>query len=635
MIFLACRYLINAKAVPEGVKLILFNASTDDWETLDIIYRPHFYVPHPMSRSDIETVKALLAETTVEEKRDLFSGQVKKFTRVEIEGSSEPLQASKKFERAWEGEVPYILGYAYEKGLIFGAQHIFKGKHLMPNLEVSEEMLQRFQERFKETREVDPTKYELIERWFTLCSQPIPEVSLESLGVSKKQDEERYYLAFILSRLANLPVPTAYSNRQVSTWIKSILHNHLRRNNILIPTSRELRRGEKKKSITGALTFPPKPGLYFNTVVVDFESLYPSLIDAYNLSYETINCFHKECYEQKVPGTNHHICHLRRGVYSILMGSLKDLRIRWFKPLAKENDISPEERRLAQATSRLLKLILVSSYGVTVRIHGLAHPSLAESITAYGRYSLQTTWNMAKDGGLHPIYGDTDSLFLDDPRDDQLEWLIQMVKERLQLDLAIDVQYSICVLPRVMKAYFGIRRNGTPDIKGVTAIKSNSPAFIQDVFRDCVKVISEVKNQTQYIAAKERIQRLVKNAITDLKAGKIPLKNLEVSVRLHEDPLVKTGEVAIHQPYQCALQLIDSGKNVQKGDVVNYVKVRPFNYKGRNYTVKPKEHLIGLKELDFESYTHNLRTSLNQAFKPMGILLRKEDDGKVALSDFI
>ena len=96
----------------------------------------------------------------------------------------------------------------------------------------------------------------------------------------------------MLSRVANLPVPVAYSSRQVSTWIRSILHNHLRRNNILIPASKELRRGETKRMVQGALTFPPETGIHFNTVVVDFHSLYPSLIDAYNLSHETIDCPH-------------------------------------------------------------------------------------------------------------------------------------------------------------------------------------------------------------------------------------------------------------------------------------------------------------------------------------------------------
>jgi len=215
-------------------------------------------------------------------------------------------------------------------------------------------------ESFSEIREADSEKYELLERFFTLCSQPVPQISPERLGIKGKVDPERYYLAFMLSRVANLPVPQAYASRHVSDWIKSLLHNHLRRNNILIPPSRELRRGETKRSVQGALTFSPEPGVHFNTVVTDFESLYPSLIDAYNLSHETIYCPHEDCQDNKVPGLEHHVCTKKRGIYSVLIGAIKDLRIHWFKPLAKDKTLSTEERRLAEATSELRKLILVS-----------------------------------------------------------------------------------------------------------------------------------------------------------------------------------------------------------------------------------------------------------------------------------
>lgn len=636
MISLAVHYLIDAKAAKEGVRLNLFSPSTGaSKEVLDKEYRPYFFVPHPLTRKDQETIEGLGAKTRVEEKRELLTGQPIRVTKVEMEVFFDPRKASRRFEKSWESEVPLILGYIYDQDLTFGAQYLIQEEGIKTVLQVSEKARQKFEERFSGVREADPMKYDLLERWFTLCSQPVPEIVPERLGIGEKVNPERYYLAFMLSRVANLPVPMAYSNRLVSTWIRSILHNYLRRNNILIPTSMELRRGETKRSVQGALTFPPEPGVHFNTVVTDFESLYPSLIDAYNLSYETIDCPHKECQDNRVPELEHHVCTQRRGVYSVLIGSLKDLRIHWFKPLAKEQAIPVEERRLAQATSQLLKLILVSSYGVTVRIHGLARPSLAESITAYGRHRLQTTWDMAKEGGLHPIYGDTDSLFLDDPGEEQVEWLIRTVKERLRLDLAVDERYSVCVLPKAMKAYFGIRRDGTPDIKGVTAIKSNSPIVIQKVFRNCVKEMADVKNQTDFEMAKERIQRIVAKAIETLKAGRVPLKDLEYPVELHEDPQKKMREPVLHQPYQCAFQLIDSGKSIHIGDIVNFVKVRPFIYRGRTFTVKPTERVKNLQEVNVADYVRNLRTALNQTFKPMDLRLREEVEKRSTLSDFI
>jgi len=629
-------YLIDAEAAREGVKLRLYNASTDAMEeVLDTRYRPYFFVPHPTSQGNEEAVRGMGAKTSTVEKQNLFTGKTERITRVELREISDPRRASERFEGVWEGEVPLTLGYAYDQGLTFGAQHVIHGEKIETVFAASEEKWQRFRDMFSEIEGADPKKYELLERWFALCSQPVPEIVPERLGIGGRVDPERYYLAFILSRVANLPVPEAYSSRQVSAWIRSILHNHLRRRNILIPTSRELRKGETKRSVQGALTFPPKSGTYFNTVVTDFESLYPSIIDTYNLSYETVDCHHEECEGNRVPGLEHHVCQRRRGVYSVLMGSIKDLRIHWFKPLSRDNTISAEDRRLAQATSQLLKLILVSSYGVTVRIHGLARPALAESITAYGRHILRKSWDIAQGGGLHPIYGDTDSLFLDNPTDAQVGWLIKTVKDQLRVDLAVDKQYSVCVLPTAMKAYFGIRGDGTPDIKGVTAIKSNSPAFIQNVFNDCVKALADAKNWDAFETATRRIQEIVRRAIRDLKAGKIPLKDLEYPVELHFDPAERVGdeEETLHQPYQCAAQLLDSGKDVRRGETVAFVKVKPFSYRGKTFTVKPTEHVRGIHEVNVEDYVRNLTTALNQTFKPMNIRFQAEREA--TLADFV
>lgn len=617
------------------MKLTLYSPSTDTWEEiLDSSYKPYFFIPHPLNKKDRETVKKLDFQTKTEQKTDLFTSQLIKVTRIELEDYSDPLKISRKFSKSWENEIPIVSSYVFDKNLIFGTQHQVEAEKITPTLAVPEADLYIFKKVFGKLKK-DSEKFELSKRWFVLCSQPIPEISLTRFGIKKKVDPEQYYLTFMLSRLANLPIPKAHSNRQVSTWIKSILHNQLRRKNILIPTSKELRRGETKRSVQGALTMTPEPGVHFNTVVVDFESLYPSLIDSYNLSYETIDCPHEHDQKNMVPGLEHHVCTKRRGVYSDLIGSLKDLRIHWFKPRAKDKTLTKEQRRLAEAASKLLKLILVSSYGVTVRMHGLARHSLAESMTAYGRYSLRTAWDIAKEGGLHPIYGDTDSLFLEDPSEEQVGWLIDTVKDRLKLDLAVEERYILCVLPRVAKAYFGIRQNETADIKGVTAIKSNSPDFVQNVFKNCVRELASVRNQSEYVKAKDRIKNVVQSSIKDLKDGKVPIKDLEYNVVIHEDPMEKLKEGALHQPYQCAIQLIDSGKSVTKGANVRFVKVKAFRYRGRNFTVKPTATVKRFSEINVDDYVRNLRTALNQTFKTINLKFSDEISTKKTLSDFL
>lgn len=622
---MAVCYLTDIEAASKGVRLILYDPSEDAVkEVLDEEYKPYFYLPHPLTPEARASIESMGGRTQVTEKRDLFTEASRLLTKVEVEDPSAVQRLSRRFKRSWEGDVPPPLGYAYDHNLSFGAPYKVGGDSITPAYEIPRELKPLFEERFREVKARDPEKYGLIERLFSLCSQPIPEASPAKLGIAGEISREDLYLAFMLARVASLPIPVASTSRRVSTWIRSMLHAFLRRKNILIPRSEELRRGEEVHRVKGGLTMPPESGVYFNTVVVDFESLYPSLIDAYNLSYETVNCGHPECMNNKVPGTEHHVCKRRRGVYSVLIGALKDLRIRWFKPLSRDPSISESERRLAEAAARLLKLILVASYGVTVRIRGLAQPALAESITAYGRYSLKEAWRMATEMGLHPLYGDTDSLFLDNPSEEAVNFLIKKVKNELRLDLAVDKRYSVCVLPRAMKAYFGVKSDGTPDIKGLTALKSNSPQLVQKVFTRCVRELTDVRNWAEFEMAKERIRRIVREAINDLKAGRLPLEDLEYSVRLHFDPCEKGVEAeTLHQPYQCAVQLIDSGLRVKVGEEVRFVKVKPFKYRGKTFTVKPTILVRGFHEVNVDDYVKNLISALNQTFKPMGIAFDK------------
>jgi len=621
-------HLIDVQTMGDAVKLRFYDASTKEFKEIrDDRYKPYFLVPHPLSQGDEYTVNRIFGKISKIKKRDLFSNETRTLNKVEIKNPNNIKSYSKMFENSWESEIEFSRGYVYDRGLVFGAQYERKAEHFVAVSGVARGKKTEFQRRFAKIEKIDPLKYSLLGEFFDLCYQPIPEIEPEELGIKRPIDRERYYLTFIIARIANLPVPEGYSNRRVSEWIKSMIYTYLRRKDILIPTSKELRRGsELKRSVPGALTITPKSGTYFDTVVTDFESLYPSCIDSYNLSYETVDCEHEECKRNVVPEVYHHVCTRRRGFYSVLVGALKDLRIHWFKPLLKDPSISKEERFLAKILANLLKLITVSSYGVTVRIHGLASTPLAESITAYGRYALQTTWDLAEENGLHPIYGDTDSIFLDNPPKKKVKWLIRAAKEKLHLDLAVEKRYSLCVLSEAKKAYFGVLKDGTPDIKGLTVIKSNSPRFFLKTFQQSVKELRHVRNESEYESAKKRIVAVVQKSINDLRQREVPLEDLEYSVTLRFDPREKAMEEALHQPYQCAVQLIDSGKEVRKRDTVSFVKVKPFTYRGKRFTVKPTKHVKSLSEINVEDYVRNLRTALGQTFGPMDIRFEAKKD---------
>jgi DNA polymerase elongation subunit (family B) len=143
-------------------------------------------------------------------------------------------------------------------------------------------------------------------------------------------------------------------------------------------------------------------------------------------------------------------------------------------------------------------------------------------------------------------------------------------------------------------------------------------------------VLSHVRNRGQYVSAKKEIVAIAHQAQKKLRGRKVNLDELVYSVQLYYDPHEKTVATGVlPQPYQCALQLIDAGKKLGRRDTVHFVKVKPFNYKGRTFTVKPVDQVKGLVEVNVEDYLRNLTTALEQTFKPMEIELKEYTETKL------
>jgi DNA polymerase elongation subunit (family B) len=556
-------------------------------------------------------------------KRDLFTGYELTLGKVSHDGRAP------KSVQAWEAEIDPALSCVYDNGLRFGILHDFENNRWVPRTSLSDDGLSRFQTLFGIEGE-DRLKHGLLKETYSYVTQAIPRVGVEKLGLPEGSEED-YYNAFLLSRIANLPLSRTYRTHKVSEWIRSMLHTYYRAHGILIPNADELKLGDRRKFVAGALTIAPESGTYFNMQVLDFESLYPGCIDVFNLSYETVRCTHQKCQQNKVPGLDYHVCTKKRGIYSALIGALRDLRIRLYKPTAR---LSAQNGQISMdaAAARILKLFLVSSFGVTIRIHGLASPLLGEAITAYGRYVLQSTWDIAKGSNLRPRYGDTDSVFLDNPVKNDVDEFIRSIGNRFGLELAYDRIYSVCVLSAAKKAYFGLLPEGEHEIKGLSIAKSNSPRFFEQTFKKCLAQLSEGRNsRSDFDQAKARVPEVVEAAIRDLRQGKVNLSDLEYRVELRDDPNEKSRSKTLPQAYQAAWLLGRAGKNMSRGEVVGFVKVRSFKVQGRQFTVKPTLQTSS-RDVNVEDYIRNLISSLNQTFEPMSI---KFNAAGATLSDFL
>ena len=138
-----------------------------------------------------------------------------------------------------------------------------------------------------------------------------------------------------------------------------------------------------------------------------------------------------------------------------------------------------------------------------------------------------------------------------------------------------------------------------------------------------------MRNAREFEQTKSRMLAIVQNAVKDLRNRKVDLKDLVYSVNLYHDPREKLNSKVLPQPYQCAAQLIDAGKVVKQGDTVSFIKVKPFTYRGKQFSVKPVERVTSVLEINVEDYIRNLTTALDQTFEPMGIIFETKAEAKI------
>ena len=425
-------------------------------------------------------------------------------------------------------------------------------------------------------------------------------------------------LLVIISRIGRMPIDDI-ARMGVSQWIRSLLYYEHRQRNALIPKREELeRRSEgvtsdaviKDKKYRGGLVIDPKEGIHFDVVVMDFASLYPSIIKVRNISYETVRCSHSECKKNTIPQTNHWACTKRNGITAIIIGSLRDLRVNYYKSLSKKETLTDEQRQQYTVVSQALKVILNASYGVMgAEIFPLYFLPAAEATTAIGRFTILETIKKCEEIGIEVLYGDTDSLFIKKPTDEQVHKVIEQAKKDHGVDLEIDKVYRYCVLSKRKKNYLGVTKSGTVDVKGLTGKKSHTPPFIRKLFYELLDVLSTVQTIEDFEKAKLDITNKIATCAKKVESKEIPLQDLTFNVMISKAPSEYTKTVPQHIR---AAKLLESVREVKKGDKISYVKI--INKPG----VKPVE-LAKKEEIDSKKYMEFMESTLDQITSSMDL----------------
>ena len=425
-------------------------------------------------------------------------------------------------------------------------------------------------------------------------------------------------LLVVISRIGRMPIDDI-SRMGVSQWIRSLLYYEHRKNNMLIPRREEIDKRStevtndaiiKDKKYRGGLVVEPKEGIHFDVTVMDFASLYPSIIKVKNLSYETVRCSHIECKKNIIPQTNHWVCTKKNGLTSVLIGSLRDLRVNYYKNMAKNQNLTNEERQLYTVVSQALKVILNASYGVMgAQIFPLYFLPAAEATTATGRHIILDTIEKCRESNVEVLYGDTDSLFVKNPTEQQIQTIINQAKNDHGVELEVEKEYRYVVLSDRKKNYLGVTKNGKVDVKGLTGKKSHTPAFIKSLFYDILDVLAEVKTIDEFEKAKSKISSKIAECSQKIQAKEIPLSELAFNVMLSKSLNEYTKTIPQH--IRAAKQL-ESVREIKKGDRISYVKI--INKPG----VRPVE-MAKQSEIDSSKYMEFMQSTLDQITSSMNM----------------
>lgn len=276
----------------------------------------------------------------------------------------------------------------------------------------------------------------------------------------------------------------------------------------------------KRTPYTGAIVLRPKPGFYTVPIVVlDFVSLYPSIMQAHNLCYSTfvwlkdaqrLGLRYPEDYVIPPGAEGSHGFvkpHIRRG---LLPAILADILTR--RKLAKTDMANAKKAGNTQLAEIMdgrqlaLKITANSVYGYT-SADQLPLTYIAAAVTAYGRDLITfTEAEIKREFGADIIYGDTDSVMINFG-DVSIERAMELGKAasnfmKPKYAPPLDCAWEKCYYPFLLqdkKRYAGLfwtkpEKHDKSDYKGIEVVRRDWTLFCTEVLTKGLDCLLNDKN---------------------------------------------------------------------------------------------------------------------------------------------
>ncbi|KAM4605996.1 DNA polymerase alpha catalytic subunit [Polymixia lowei] len=344
----------------------------------------------------------------------------------------------------------------------------------------------------------------------------------------------------------------------------------------------------KKAAYAGGLVLDPKVGFYDKFVLLlDFNSLYPSIIQEFNICFTTVQREARRPQKKAEEDEPEEIpevpdADLEMGILPKEIRKLVERR-KQVKQLMKQQDINPDLYLQYDIRQKALKLTANSMYGCLGFSYSRFYAKpLAALVTHKGREILMHTKDMVQKMNLEVIYGDTDSIMIN-TNSRSLEEVFKLgnkVKAEVNklyklLEIDIDgVFKSLLLLKKKKYAALVVEQHGDgrystkQELKGLDIVRRDWC----DLAKECGNyVIGQILSDQNRDAIVENIQRHLVEVGEKVASGAVPLNQYEIHKALTKDPQDYPDKKSLPHVHVALWINSQGGRRVKAGDTVSYV----------------------------------------------------------------
>ena len=205
-------------------------------------------------------------------------------------------------------------------------------------------------------------------------------------------------------------------NGTTSNWIDSLVIRLADRSNVAVPMTK---RYDRSDQIAGGYVHEVEPGVFPWVAVLDFKSMYPSIMINNNICRTTMiedSNSQLPCYESP-DGIKYLHKNQREGLVPKLLIDLmsqRDFHKSEMKKAEEKGDKS--KQRFHDGMQYAVKILMNSFYGVFASVfYRFTHKNIGSSITAWARYNITEIIRQLEEEDQNVVYSDTDSIFVSVP----------------------------------------------------------------------------------------------------------------------------------------------------------------------------------------------------------------------------